>query len=44
MKMKDVIINEYTIKTAAPRGALRAFCDFGSVDAMSGIRYDETGI
>ena len=44
MKMKDVIINEYTIKTAAPRGALRLFYNYVSVDAMSGIEYDDRGL
>ena len=34
--------NESTIKTAAPRGALRLFCGFVSVDAMSGIQYDDS--
>ena len=36
--------NVYTIKTAALRGALRVLCDFVSVDAMPGIRYDDRGI
>ena len=36
-KMDDSNTNEFTTKTAAPRGALRVFCGFVSVDAMSGI-------
>ena len=40
----DLKTNESTIKTAAPRGALLAFCDFVSVDAMSGIQYDDRGL
>ncbi len=43
-KKYDIKINESTIKTAAPRGALRLFCDLVSVDAMSGIQYDDRGL
>lgn len=41
---KDDIKNESKIKAAAPRGALRLFCDVVSVDAMSGIRNDDRGL
>ena len=37
-------MNESTIKTAAPRGALRVFYNYVSVDAMSGIQYDDRGL
>ena len=40
----NIKIDESTIKTAAPRGALLAFCDYVSVDAMSGIQYDDRGL
>ena len=36
--------NESTIKTAAPRGALRVFYNYVSVDAMSGIQDDNRGL
>ena len=41
VKKCDNKTHESTIKTAALRGAMRLFCDFVSVDAMSGIQYDE---
>lgn len=44
VKKDDLKIDESTMKTAAPRGTLRLFCDFVSVDAMSGIQYDDRGL
>ena len=43
-KKHHIKINESTIKTAAPRRALRAFCDSVSVDAVSGIEDDDRGL
>ena len=43
-KMDDTKINESTIKTAAPRGALRVFYNYISVDAMFSIQYDDRGL
>ena len=37
-------MNESTIKTAAPRGALRLFYNYVSVDAMSGIEDNDRGL
>ena len=44
VKYRNDRIIEPTIKTAAPCGALLAFCDYVSVDAMSGIQYDDRGL
>lgn len=40
----DLKTHESTIKTAAPRGALRLFCNYVSVDVMPGIEYDDRGL
>ena len=44
VKMNGTKTNESTIKTAAPRGTLRLFYNYVSVDAMSGIQYDDRKI
>ena len=44
MKKDNLKIDESTIKTAAPRGALRSFYNDVSVDAMSCIQYDDRGL
>ena len=44
MKKCDINTNESTIKTAAPRGALRAFYNYVSVDAMSSVQYNDRGL
>ena len=44
VKRDDVKRHESTIKTAAPRGAPRAFCNYVSVDAMFSIQYDDRGL
>ena len=44
MKIDDIKTNESTIKTAAPRGALRVFYNYVSVDAMSGVQYNDRGL
>ena len=44
VRIDDLKTHESTIKTAAPRGALRVFYNYVSVDAMSCIQYDDRGL
>ena len=44
VKKCDNKTHESTMKTAAPHGALRSFYNYVSVDAMSGIQYDDRGL